>query len=427
MWNTWEGGKVLKDKISNRQARIEVLGLGYIGLPTAILFAKAGFNVTGIDVNEKVVNAVNNGKTHIVEPDLDELVRRVIESNKFNVYPTPQRADVFLICVPTPITEDKKADLSYVKSAAKSLIPILEKENLVILESTVPPKTTENILIPVLEQSGLKAGKDIYVAHCPERVLPGKILREAVENDRIIGGVDEISTDLAAELYNTFVKGKIIKADATTAEMCKLVENTYRDINIAFANELSMLCDELGIDVWKLIEFANKHPRVNILQPGPGVGGHCIAVDPWFIVEKFPEGAKLIKTAREVNDAKPGWIVNKIEKMVESIDNANPTIGILGLTYKPDVDDIRESPSLKIVNSLISKGYEVKACDPYVNDNKVNFSLTGVDNIIEDCDIIVLLVDHKRFKESEVKEKIINSGKPILDMKGIFTKGVNNR
>jgi UDP-N-acetyl-D-mannosaminuronic acid dehydrogenase len=411
---------MLKEKILSREAKIEVIGLGYIGLPTAALFANAGFNVVGIDVNKKIVDTVNRGEAHFIEPDLNDLVKNVVSLGKLKALTIPTEADIFLISVPTPIREDKKSDLSFVKSAAESILPVLKKDTLVILESTVPPGTVKDVLTPILSKSGLYIGKDIYVAHCPERVLPGKILKEAINNSRIVGGLNKTSTELAAELYNAFVKGEIVTTDSTTAEMCKLVENTYRDINIAFANELSILCDKLGISVWKLIEFANKHPRVNILKPGPGVGGHCIAVDPWFIVEKFPDSAKLIKMARQVNDSKPIWVIAKIEKLMESLNKKNPTIGIFGVTYKADVDDIRESPSLKIVHSLIKKGYNVKVSDPYVNPDNLDFPLYSSSDVINESDILVVLIPHKQFKTAEFKKKLLNSGKLLLDTVGMI-------
>lgn len=411
---------MLKEKILSRKAKIEVIGSGYIGLPTAALFANAGFDVVSIDVNKKIVDTINKGEAHFVEPDLNGLVKKVVKTGKLKALTMPIEADIFLISVPTPITEDKKSDLSYVKNAAESILPVLGKDTLVILESTVPPKTVEDTLVPMLGKSSLNIGNDVYVAHCPERVLPSRILKEAVNNSRIIGGLNEKSTELAAGLYSTFVKGEIVKTDSTTAEMCKLVENTYRDINIAFANELSILCDKLGISVWKLIEFANKHPRVNILKPGPGVGGHCIAVDPWFIVEKFPNSARLIKTARQVNDSKPTWVIEKIERLIESLNKKNPAIGIFGVTYKADVDDIRESPSLKIVHSLIKEGYNIKISDPYVNPNNLDFLLYNSDNVLKESDILVILVPHKQFKTAEFIEKLTNSGKLVLDTVGML-------
>ena len=291
--------------------KICVLGLGYIGLPTAAVLATHGFSVVGVDVNAAVVGTINNGGIHIKEPGLNTLVQAAIKSGNLVVRTRPETADAFIIAVSTPL-KNREADLSYVKSAAESIVPYLERGNLVILESTVPPKTTEELLIPILEQTKLRAGEDFYLAHCPERVLPGNILKEIIENDRIIGGINPESAVKAKDLYSTFVSGIIYLTDATTAEMVKVIENTYRDVNIALANELSRICMKLGMNVWEVIELANKHPRVNLLSPGPGVGGHCLAVDPWFVVEKAPQVAKLIRLSRGINDEQPQFVVSMI-------------------------------------------------------------------------------------------------------------------
>ena len=314
----------MKQKIKEKTVKITVLGMGYIGLPTSIVFAQAGFDVNGYDVNEETIKKLKSGKIHIVEPNLQEAYEKVLNSGKLKIISRLEKSDVFIICVPTPykkIGNKKVADLSYVEDAAKSLAPYIERNNLVILESTVPPMTTEEIVGKIIEEeSKLKLNEDFCVAHCPERVLPGKILYELKNNDRIIGASNKYAAEITKDLYEAILeKGKVYTTDTITAELCKLVENTYRDINIAFANELSIISDKLGIDVFNLIELANKHPRVNILKPGAGVGGHCLAVDPWFIVEKFPEESKLIRVAREINDYKPQWVVKKVEEEIKKI------------------------------------------------------------------------------------------------------------
>ena len=346
---------------------ISLVGLGYIGLPTATLFASKKKHVVGIDINQHVVETVNKGKVHIVEPYLDMLVQAAVTSGYLRASMSPEPADAFLIAVPTPFTNGKKPDLGAVQSAAAAIAPVLRKGNLVVLESTSPVGTTEQLSGRLAEARPdlnfpQDAGEDadIQVAYCPERVLPGRVLQELVENDRIIGGMTMAANDMAKALYNIFVRGKLIVADVRTAEMCKLVENSFRDVNIAFANELSMICDTCGIDVRELIHLANRHPRVNILQPGPGVGGHCLAVDPWFIVHQAPDEAKLIRTAREVNDGKVDWVLDKVEQAVaRAVDRGTPSenvrIACLGLTYKPNIDDLRQSPACSIVESLAKK------------------------------------------------------------------------
>ena len=402
--------------------KLTVVGMGYIGLPTATLFATAGFKVFGYDVNEQIIDTLKSGKIHIVEPDLQEAFENALNSG--NLIPTNEliESDIFIICVPTPFKEDheeKLADLSYVEKASKTVGKVLRKGNLVVLESTVPPNTTEQIMGKILEkESNLKMNEDFYVAHCPERVLPGKILHELRNNDRIIGVSNKKAGKLAKELYSSIVTGgNIYITDTVTAEMCKLVENTYRDINIAFANELSIICDELGIDVWELINLANKHPRVNILKPGPGVGGHCLAVDPWFIVEKFPKKARLIRTSREVNEYKPKWVVEKVIEDIENkFDNKKITIGILGLAYKPNIDDLRESPALEIAKELKSKGYNVIACEPNSTENEIDGILNfNLEELTDKADYFVYAVAHDQFKNGK---HLINS-KPCFDTVGV--------
>jgi len=400
--------------------KICVLGLGYIGLPTGAILASKGFKIIGVDINFKVVKRLNSKDIENSEPGLANLVKRVISSGNLKAQTIPEEADVFIICVPTPLTDEKKADLTYVKSVAKSILPYLKKDNLIILESTVPPGTTQKIIKPILEESSLKVGSELYLAYCPERVIPGNILKEIVNNDRIIGGITQESAELAKEIYQSFVQGKIYLTDATTAEMIKLTENSFRDVNIAFANELSRICDQLNLNVWEVIKLANKHPRVNILNPGPGVGGHCIAVDPFFIIEKAPEKAKLIKTARSVNDSMPDYIVKKVETALNKIKVENPLIACLGMTYKANVDDIRESPALKIIRKLKEKGYLVRVCDPYIKDFS-EFPLFSLKEVAKDADCLVLLVDHKEFRELEPDEFLKEMRhKIIIDTRGVW-------
>ena len=363
----------LLEKVKDRNLKITILGMGYIGLPTAIAFARAGFVVNGFDVNLEVINSLKKGHIHIVEPDLQEAFLEVFNEKKLIPINELKKSDVFIIAVPTPFKKDhqeKIADLSYVESAAKMVSKVLEKGNLVILESTVPPMTTK-MMTDILEKETGISRENFMTAHCPERVLPGRILFELENNDRIIGVEKKEAGEYTKEIYKTMVKkGTCYVTDDITAEMCKLVENTFRDINIAFANELSVICDKLNIDVFKLIELANKHPRVNILTPGSGVGGHCLAVDPWFIVEKFPKEANVIREARLINDYKPRFIANKVDNILKG--NRNLKIGILGLAYKPDIDDLRESPAIEIAEILRDKGYNVIACEPNVHKKEVN-------------------------------------------------------
>jgi UDP-N-acetyl-D-mannosaminuronic acid dehydrogenase len=391
------------------------MGLGYIGLPTAALIASKGIDVLGVDINPEVVDTINKGKIHIVEPDLDGLVHKVVEGGFLKASTNPEEADVFLIAVPTPFKEGYTPDLKYVEAAIKMIIPFLKPENLVIIESTSPVGTTEKMYQLILREKP-ELEETIYIAYCPERVLPGKILYELEFNDRVIGGINEKSTKKAIEFYSKFVRGDLHPTNSKTAEMCKLVENAYRDVNIAFANELSLIADKSGINVWELIKLANKHPRVNILQPGVGVGGHCIAVDPWFLITQYPEESKLMKTAREVNLHKTEWVVEKIKyeaKKFEENYGRKPKIAVLGLTYKPDIDDLRESPALYIVKKLIYGGYNVLPIEPNI-DNFVDFKIYSYEDAINKADIIAILVKHKQFQGLEIiKSKI------ILDFCGI--------
>lgn len=368
-----------------------VIGLGYIGLPTATVLADSGHQVIGVDTNEDAVELINQGKIHITEPFLEEKVAAAVRDGRLRAQNVPAVADAYILAVPTPFTGGKKADLSYVKSAAKSLLPYLRKGSLVILESTVPPRTTCDVLVPILAQSGLKVGTDVMVAFCPERVLPGNILQELVTNSRVVGGINETSAAAAKELYATFVQGEIFATDATTAEMTKLMENTYRDVNIALANEFALIAEYAGVNIWEAIRFANNHPRVNIHQPGPGVGGHCIAVDPWFIVEKAGGRSELIEKARQINDGMPHYVVENIKKLVAGV--AKPKVALLGLTYKPNVDDCRESPSLVIASLLEQAGFNVAAYDPYVKEKGVS----SLSEALYEADLAVLLVNHDDF------------------------------
>ncbi len=340
-----------------------VLGLGYIGLPTASTFATQGINVIGVDVNQRVIEALRAGQTHIQEPGLRTLVQAALASGRLEIADHPGPADAFIIAVPTPILPDKRADLQYVKQAARSIVPNLRPGNLVVLESTCPPRTTVDLLMPLLSESGLSPGEDFFLAYTPERVLPGKILRELVENPRVIGGVNQASSEAGRDLYRLFVRGEILLTDSTTAELVKLMENTYRDVNIAVANEFARLADHLHVDVWQAIDFASRHPRVEILRPGPGVGGHCISIDPWFLVESAPELTPLIQAARTVNDEQPTFAVDLIRRALGG-NLADKRVAALGLAYKADVDDLRESPAVDVVRQLVAEGAAVSTYDP---------------------------------------------------------------
>lgn len=416
---------------------ISVIGLGYIGLPTAAVFAQHGINVIGVDVNQHAVEIINQGKIHIVEPDLDTAVHDCVSKGILRATLTPEPAQAFLIAVPTPFKgNNHEPDLSYIKAASDAIAPVLKKGDLVILESTSPVGATEqmadwlalarpNLTFP--QQTG--EASDIRIAHCPERVLPGQVMRELIENDRIIGGMTKKCSEQAAALYKTFVKGDCIITNARTAEMCKLTENSFRDVNIAFANELSIICDQLDINVWELISLANRHPRVNILQPGCGVGGHCIAVDPWFIVNKTPDLAKLIHTARLVNDGKPEWVIDKVNNaVIEALQkNSSKTItdikiACLGLAFKPDIDDLRESPALKITEQLAEKyPNQILAVEPNVETLPAklaakNICYAKLDKALEEADVLVVLVDHKEFKVIQTA----SLDAVIVDTKGIL-------
>lgn len=414
---------------------ISVVGLGYIGLPTAAMFASRRKKVIGVDVNQHAVDTINRGEIHIVEPDLDMLVSAAVQQEYLKAVTIPEAADAFLIAVPTPfkscsVGEIPEPDLTYIESAAKAIAPVLKKGDLVILESTSPVGATEQMAAWLSEaRSDLTfpqthgESADINVAHCPERVLPGHVVTELVQNDRVIGGMSKRCSERSVELYKTFVMGECVITNARTAEMAKLTENSSRDVQIAFANELSMICDELDIDVWELISLANRHPRVNILQPGPGVGGHCIAVDPWFIVSKTPETAKIIHTARNVNDYKPAWVIDKVKVAVADFLNENPTktakdvtITSYGLAFKPDIDDLRESPALDITKAIAESHVgKVLAVEPNISTIPVdNIELVSIDESLTRTDIHVMLVDHKQFKKIRLNDAF------VIDTKGIW-------
>ncbi len=388
--------------------KICVLGLGYIGLPTASTFATHGLQVVGVDVNPRVLATLRRGEVHIHEPGLREALEAALKTGNLTVNETPVEADAFIIAVPTPFYEDKfgeyngqkykLADMRAVTSAAEAIVPVLRKGNLVVLESTSPPRTTIGLLIPILEKSGLKAGVDFHLVYSPERVLPGQILRELIENARVIGGVTPESAAAGRDLYVIFVKGQIVVTDATTAEMVKLMENTYRDINIAIANEFARLAERFGVDAWEAIKIASLHPRVKILNPGPGVGGHCISVDPWFFVESAPDLSTLIYAARRVNDSQPHFVLELVRKAIG--DFHGKKIAALGLAFKPDVDDLRESPAVEVIHLLQSEGATVKAFEPFKKDADLP-GVTAVPTLeaaLKDADAVILLVNHTEMR-----------------------------
>ncbi|MEH6949356.1 nucleotide sugar dehydrogenase, partial [Bacillus sp. JJ634] len=377
--------------------KICTIGLGYIGLPTSIMFAKHAVEVVGVDISPKVIESLNGGKIHIEEPGLQEALNEVIEKGTFHAALQPEKADAFIVSVPTPNHEDeyKSCNLSYVLSAVKSVIPYLEKGNVLIVESTIAPRSMDDEVKPLVEQAGFVVGEDIFLVHCPERVLPGQILHELIYNNRIVGGVTPNCTEAGAMVYSTFVKGEIIKTNAKTAEMSKLMENTFRDVNIALANELAKVCNELEINALDVIQMANKHPRVNLHTPGPGVGGHCLAVDPYFIVAKVPQTAQLINLARKINCSMPEYVVENVNKLMDNVQGK--VVSVFGLTYKGNVDDIRESPALEIYEMLKAQDkYEVRAFDPHV---KADFIIENIENAVNGSDLILILSDHNEFKE----------------------------
>lgn len=419
--------------------RVSTIGMGYIGLPTAAVFASREVSVIGVDVDPEVVDTINRGEIHIVEPELDAVVSTAVARGLLRASLTPEPADAFLIAVPTPFRKSLAADglpepnLDYIAAAARAIAPVLAPGNLVVLESTSPVGTTEQMAAWLAEarpdltfpqQAGEES--DIRIAHCPERVLPGHVIRELVENDRVVGGMTPRCSAAAVELYRIFVEGECVTTNARTAELAKLTENSFRDVNIAFANELSIICQELDINVWELIRLANRHPRVNILQPGPGVGGHCIAVDPWFIVSRTPAQARIIRTAREVNDSKPGWVVEQLQAAVGQFLQANPqrtaadiTIACLGLAFKPDIDDLRESPALAITATVARQHPgKVLVVEPHIDELppilEHQVRLCSLEQATQEADVILLLVDHKVFRDSKRPEGL------LVDTRGIW-------
>ncbi|MFE6168649.1 nucleotide sugar dehydrogenase [Viridibacillus arvi] len=399
------------------------IGLGYIGLPTSIMFAKHNVEVVGVDVKKDVIDALNNGEIHIEEPGLQTALDEVIAMGTFRASITPETADVFIIAVPTPNNQDlyKSCDLTYVISAIKSILPYLKRGNIIIVESTIAPRSMDDVIKPLVDQTGFVVGKDIFLVHCPERVLPGQIFHELVFNNRIVGGITPACEEAGAIVYSTFVKGEIIKTDARTAEMSKLMENTFRDVNIALANELANVCHRLEINVLDVIEMANKHPRVNIHTPGPGVGGHCLAVDPYFIVAKAPEIAQLIKLSRTINTSMPQFVVENVNKLMNNVEGK--VITILGLTYKGNVDDIRESPAVEVFKQLQAEhNYEVRAYDPHV---KLDWVIQDLEIAVKDSDLIVVLSDHDEFKEFGDPDFSTMSNIRIFDTKNVVKRVPN--
>ena len=396
------------------------MGLGYIGLPTSIIAAKHGVQVLGVDINPKVVDMTNQGRLHIIEPGLEDMLQEVVAAGAFRAALRPEESDAYFMVVPTPFKGNHEPDISYVETATKAVLPLLKEGDLYVIESTSPVGTTEKMRDLIYAERPELEGK-IYIAYCPERVLPGNVIYELVHNDRVIGGVDEASTDKAIEFYSQFVTGKLHKTNSKTAEMCKLTENSSRDVQIAFANELSLICDKAGINVWELIELANKHPRVTILQPGCGVGGHCIAVDPYFITSDFPMESKIISAAREINNYKSFWCAEKIQNEMlrfELEHHRKPWVALMGLAFKPNIDDLRESPAKSIVNKVMqgSNNAQILIVEPNVPEHNV-FKLTGYKEAYEKADIVAFLVNHREFAQLDYREDV-----KVLDFCGTFKK-----
>lgn len=404
--------------------KICTIGLGYIGLPTSIMFAKHNVEVVGVDVKQEVIDTLNAGIIHIEEPGLQEALNEVVQAGNFRASLEPEEANAFIISVPTPNRNDehKSCDLTYVLDAVKTILPFIKKGNVIIVESTIGPRSMDDYVKPLVEEAGFVIGEDVYLVHCPERVLPGQILHELVYNNRIVGGITPACTEAGARVYSAFVKGEMIKTNAKTAEMSKLMENTFRDVNIALANELAKVCNELEIDALDVIEMANKHPRVNLHQPGPGVGGHCLAVDPYFIVAKAPETAKLIDLSRSINTLMPYYVADNVNALLEKTNGK--TITVFGLTYKGNVDDIRESPAMEIYEILKEQGrYEVRAYDPHV---KKDFVINDIEEAVEESDLILILADHNEFKELNWAQLSNMSTKQIFDTKNIVKNRSND-
>ena len=409
------------------QNRVAIIGLGYIGLPTAAVIARAGMDVVGVDVSPHVVDTINAGRIHIEEQDLDALVHAMVESGRLRAALAPEPADVFMIAVPTPFLADRSPDLSYVMAATRAIAPVLQPGNLVVLESTSPVGTTEQMrdllaeLRPDLRVPGTAVGAaDLAIAYCPERVLPGRILAELISNDRVVGGITPACAEVAQHFYQRFVEGQCIPSTSSVAEMTKLAENAFRDVNIAFANELSLIADRLDIDVWEVIRLANRHPRVNILQPGPGVGGHCIAVDPWFLAHSAPDETPLIRAARGVNDGKVDHVVTRVRTLIEQ--NPGP-VACLGLAFKANIDDFRESPAMAVVERLAAvAGDRIQVCEPFAQELPAKLSDAGVvqvslEEALRDCAVVVLLVDHDQFRAVPAD---VLAGKAVYDTRGIW-------
>jgi len=408
--------------------KICVLGLGYIGLPTASLFATHGHTVLGVDVSERIVETINKSEIHIEEPGLFTLAQAAVKSGNLKAALKPEISDVYIICVPTPLTQEKAADLSYVEMAVNSIIPLLKKDDLIILESTSPPGTCRDMISPMIEASGFEIGTDIHLAHCPERVLPGKILRELVQNARIIGGMTPKCAEITKALYSELVEGQIYLTDCTTAEMAKIMENTYRDVNIALANELGHLCEKLGISAWDVIELANKHPRVNMHLPGPGVGGHCISVDPWFLVDKFQDEAKIINLARTINDGQPARVVEKVMEILSDRGITDPKVALFGVSYKGNVDDTRESPALEIIKELNGK-VGLRIYDPHVKGG-IGYEMCSLEEAISGADLLLIVTDHADFRflatvelGKRMRNKILFDTRNFLDTKHYLDAG----
>ncbi len=374
-----------------------VVGLGYIGLPTAVMFANYGHKVHGVDVNEKAVNMINNKQLHIEEEGLQERLNAAIDAGALTVGMTPKQADVFVIAVPSPIRNDKTANLEYVRSATASIVPYVEKGNLVILESTVPPRTVEDVMLPELRKTGFELGTELFVSHSPERVIPGRVFEELISNDRIIGGITPESATMTSELYRSFVKGQMHETDATTAELVKVMENTYRDVNIALANELAKIAQKIGVNVWEAIALANYHPRVNVHSPGPGVGGHCIAVDPWFLVELDPKEAQMIHLARQTNDGMPAYTAQMTTDIIAAKGIDNPKIAVLGLAFKGNIDDMRESPAVDVVQALRNHDVAVQAFDPHIKTNNIEEQTQVSEEAFQDASALLILTNHEEF------------------------------
>ncbi|WP_409367930.1 nucleotide sugar dehydrogenase [Lysinibacillus sp. 38-6] len=398
-----------------------VVGLGYIGLPTAVMFANHGIKVHGVDVNPAAVKSIQEKKLHIEENGLQERLNKAVDEGFLTASTTPQEADVFIVAVPSPINPDNTANLEYVRQATASIVPYVKKGNLVILESTVPPKTVEHVMLPELIKANLEFGVDLFVAHSPERVIPGRIFEELVNNDRIVGGIDEKSSQMTKELYQIFVNGTIHLTDATTAELVKVMENTYRDVNIAFANELAKMAEKLDVNIWEAIKFANYHPRVNVHFPGPGVGGHCIAVDPWFLVELGGEQAQIIHMSRNTNDSMPSYTAQKTQAILNENKIAGGKVAVLGLAFKGNVDDMRESPSTIVIDELQNLGLEVISYDPHIKENKHATQTQSLEEATKDADIIVVLTDHNEFKAYDAKEITVKN-KIVFDTKNCLNR-----